>query len=34
MANILDGICSDTPLSLLDFIKENYEWQKSATRQE
>ena len=32
MANILDGICSDTPL--LDFIKENYEWQNSATRQE
>ena len=32
MANILDGICSDTPL--LDFIEENYVWPKSATRRE
>ncbi len=32
MANILDGICPDTPL--LDFINVKGDWPKSATRRE
>ena len=32
MANILDGICPNTPL--LDFIGEENGWPKTATRKE
>ena len=32
MANVLDGICPDTPL--LDFIGEENHWTRSATRKE
>ena len=32
MANVLDGICPDTPL--LDFIGQENDWPRSATRKE
>ena len=32
MANVLDGICPDTPL--LDFIGQENPWPRSATRKE
>ena len=32
MANVLDGICPDTPL--LDFIGQENHWPRSATRKE
>ena len=32
VANVLDGICPDTPL--LDFIDEESHWPRSATRNE
>ena len=32
MANVLDGICPDTPL--LDFIGQENLWPRSATRKE
>ena len=32
MANVLDGICLDTPL--LDFIGQENHWPRSATRKE
>ena len=32
MANVLDGICPDTPL--LDFIVQENHWPRSATRKE
>ena len=32
MANVLDGVCSDTPL--LDFIGQENHWPRSATRKE
>ena len=32
MANVLDGICPDTPL--LDFIGQKNHWPRSATRKE
>ena len=32
MANVLDGICPDTPL--LDFIGQENHWPRSATRNE
>ena len=32
MANVLDGICTETPL--LDFIGQESHWPRSATRKE
>ena len=32
MANVIDGICPDTPL--LDFIGLEHHWPRSATRKE